>query len=384
MAQALQPAPLQPPPANPFPITAEVWKTWLYLAYQTIGQGGQGTFPKLQVATATFSGDNAAQALLTVDKGLYVNYSSTINNIIYGFACNVTRAAGSQFTVGAQINTWGGNGVTGELFGVVSQVVGYPGSNAPIVANESAACPLNSTTQLSKWGYNAVFKDRADNATASYAGLGSNQYNYFAQAFVIASQPRSSDGELCGWNVGINFLDQSLDQETVPAWSSSVTYSPGQSVSNAGVVWAAIQASLNQAPGAASLYWVQRTVGTTTNKAIGIDFSTLSITAMGRMASAIRFRATEFLHWEETGQVGTNFDAITSIHRICDNGGTLRLGVNVSTGTPYLTSSKVALGGGAAATLGTVGGSGPTTAAQDGWRLIKDTLGVSYWVPCWI
>lgn len=43
----------------------------------------------------------------------------------------------------------------------------------------------------------------------------------------------------------------------------------------------------------------------------------------------------------------------------------------------------VALGGGAAATLGTIGGSGPTTAAQAQWLEI-DINGVAHWIPVWV
>lgn len=43
----------------------------------------------------------------------------------------------------------------------------------------------------------------------------------------------------------------------------------------------------------------------------------------------------------------------------------------------------VALGGGAAPTLGTIGGSGPATAAQNTWMRVIDTSGAAFWVPVW-
>jgi len=42
----------------------------------------------------------------------------------------------------------------------------------------------------------------------------------------------------------------------------------------------------------------------------------------------------------------------------------------------------IALGAGAAATLGTIGGSGPTVAAQAQWVEI-DINGVAHWIPVW-
>ena len=45
-------------------------------------------------------------------------------------------------------------------------------------------------------------------------------------------------------------------------------------------------------------------------------------------------------------------------------------------------NNPIALGGGATATLGTIGGSGPTTAAQAQWVEI-DVNGVAHWIPAW-
>jgi hypothetical protein len=43
----------------------------------------------------------------------------------------------------------------------------------------------------------------------------------------------------------------------------------------------------------------------------------------------------------------------------------------------------VALGGGAAPTFGTIGGSGPATAAQNTWMRWLDSAGVAMWIPVW-
>lgn len=43
----------------------------------------------------------------------------------------------------------------------------------------------------------------------------------------------------------------------------------------------------------------------------------------------------------------------------------------------------VALGPGAAATLGTIGGSGPVSAAQSKWMEVVDSTGETFWVPGW-
>lgn len=43
----------------------------------------------------------------------------------------------------------------------------------------------------------------------------------------------------------------------------------------------------------------------------------------------------------------------------------------------------VAMGGGAAPTVGTIGGSGPATAGQNSWLRVVDSTGAACWVPAW-
>ena len=58
-------------------------------------------------------------------------------------------------------------------------------------------------------------------------------------------------------------------------------------------------------------------------------------------------------------------------------------GTSVESPVFKTTTALVALGGGAAPTLGTIGGSGPASAAQNSWVLMKDSTGASFWVPVW-
>lgn len=43
----------------------------------------------------------------------------------------------------------------------------------------------------------------------------------------------------------------------------------------------------------------------------------------------------------------------------------------------------IALGGGAGPTFGTIGGTGPATAAQNSWMRVLDSTGAAFWVPAW-
>lgn len=84
-------------------------------------------------------------------------------------------------------------------------------------------------------------------------------------------------------------------------------------------------------------------------------------------------------------------NAGTVAWRNAANGADITLGVDTSdtlalgTGAADIQWQKplVALGGGAAATLGTIGGSGPATAAQNSWMRVKDSAGIAFWVPAW-
>jgi hypothetical protein len=46
-------------------------------------------------------------------------------------------------------------------------------------------------------------------------------------------------------------------------------------------------------------------------------------------------------------------------------------------------AALIAMGGGSSATLGTIGGSGPTVAGQNTWKGFLDSTGASFWVPVW-
>lgn len=84
-------------------------------------------------------------------------------------------------------------------------------------------------------------------------------------------------------------------------------------------------------------------------------------------ASTITDAATFYIN--DAPQQGTNA-TITNAYALWIDAGRIRI------------DQGVALGGGAAPTLGTIGGSGPATAAQNQWLEITIN-GTRNWVPCW-
>lgn len=83
--------------------------------------------------------------------------------------------------------------------------------------------------------------------------------------------------------------------------------------------------------------------------------------------------------------VGASLEAAgeTNVNLIVKSKGTGTLKLDPTTGDIQWGKALVALGGGAAPTLGTIGGTGPATAAQNTWMRVLDSAGAAFWVPVW-
>ncbi len=74
--------------------------------------------------------------------------------------------------------------------------------------------------------------------------------------------------------------------------------------------------------------------------------------------------------------------AITNAYALWVDDGTVKIDNGLDAAGTVVVRTAVAMGGGAAPTLGTIGGSGPTAAAQNEWMKISTQNGVRY-VPVW-
>lgn len=374
------------PPGPNVPKDSEGWDNWFYRLYQMLLEDG-GVFPALRVqgkdGTGSFTADkNMFQELLSLDCGLYSDYSSDNGNIIYGFAANVRRSRGNNLTVGAQLNAWGPKEGFGSVFGIATEAHGNDPFTGALIGIETTPISKYNNNTSAKLGMDAVFKDRLDGAT-SVSVLGSDRYNYYSSAHWISSQARSLTGERCGWTRGVSFIGQCLDEQNPPAWNAVVNYSAGQVVTSGGLAWQAIQSSLNQVPAVPSAYWVQHTPAGTFSGAIGIDFSSVPVSVIARTASAMRLRDGMAIHYDCTGAIGSLFDNVAGVMRVVENAGSLRFGVEVASGELHISRAADAPGGGAAATPATVGGTGPAAAAQAGWINFTHTALGNIWFPYW-
>lgn len=156
----------------------------------------------------------ASQRLLSTNFGFYSNWTDSLNQIMYGFAANVVRTGGFQYTVAAQLNAYAeDNAVSGATFGAVTQAWNKPTAATDLVGSEFSIINETPSTISAKVGSNIVFKNRADGVPTVVSGLLTNAYNTNSMALYISSQVRSLAGERCGWRFGIRFDEYSLDAD---------------------------------------------------------------------------------------------------------------------------------------------------------------------------
>lgn len=374
-------------PPNSGAVTDTEWQRWFQDVYDTTMQDGLTTDKWNLVGktrNATASNEMLEQDLIKWNVGHYVDYYSKSGNIAYGFAAAVRRQSGSNLTVGAQLDAISNAPDALGLFGCAIEAIGDQNFVSPIVGLESTAACLYGNNESAKWAFNPVFKDRADGQANVLYAIGNDRFNYFAHAIVVTSQSRSGTGEHCGFNSGLMFSGDCLDGVNAPNWSASVTYQPGMMVISGGRSWKAVLPSLNQAPAVPSNYWVWTSpVGTATD-AVGIDFVPMSLTAQGRMASAIRLRDFMRIHWEVTGTIGTYFDSTNARHVLTDQAGTAIFSIGVAApagaGVPDINQVGI-VAAGAGCTLAGAGGP-PNVAAQAGWVTFR-LAGTPIYIPFW-
>lgn len=331
--RGISPDPLLPPPQGG-QLSDPAWTRWFFQLYQMLMADG-ATFPKVGVQgrerVGHLANHNLFQELITLDCGMYSDYTSASGSIIYGFAANVKRSAGTAFVVGQQINAWGDTG-TGSVFGQALVAVGQNNFTEALIGSESMTFNMYNDNRNAKWGYNAVFANKGPTPV-----LGGNRYNYFACGMVFSSEQRDAVvNEFCGWTRGLLFVDWSLDSQNPPAWNAAVTYGGGQVVLSGGQCWQSIQANVNQLPAFVSVYWVPNSgAGDANARAIGIDFSSMGVTTIARMGSAIRLRDTMKFGWESSGVIYSQFDPALGRLTLVGNAANARLAVDVATGFLY-------------------------------------------------
>lgn len=113
--------------------------------------------------------------------------------------------------------------------------------------------------------------------------------------------------------------------------------------------------------------------------------SFLSVAANPASAGALRLANLGLIYARNAANSGDIFigcvDASNKIQ--IGDAGNAGFIINPGTGNIQWNKTFAGLGGGAPPTLGTIGGTGPTVAAQNSWLPMLDSTGAACWVPVW-
>lgn len=315
-------SPLAAPPPLGETLESSQMQQMLYQLYERTAQNGI-VGERLRISSprngeAKFENHNFYQGLVTLNMGLYSDWTTDQGMIAYGFACNVRRSDGSAITVGGQINAWGGTtqvARTQQVFGANLVALGPKGHIGSLIACEVSPVPFGDDSLAPKIGIDNVFIIGYDRGLAPV--LGANLYNYYSSGTRYTAIPRGPNGEYCGWAVCEAFLSGCMDLQNAPNWSGSVTYGAGQLVFDASVgrYYKAIFGNTNNLPSASPAFWVLHL----DNKAIGIDFSSIDVTTLSRIGSAIRVRDTMRIDYNAEGTIGQLYDPNTNMMVLVSN-----------------------------------------------------------------
>ena len=114
-------------------------------------------------------------------------------------------------------------------FGIATEAWNFsdPRSDSgPLVNEVSVISQHPDKPFIRKRGLDVVFKNRPD--SRRYKGIrggkATNTYNTYANAIVISSQARSTEGEYCGWTAAIRLGPHALDWSAKQPFSAIIDY----------------------------------------------------------------------------------------------------------------------------------------------------------------
>ncbi len=143
---------------------------------------------------------------------------------LFGYAANINRIGGPLKAVGAQLNAYSNNPATDTpagVWGIATEA--WSGSNgteplvsAKLIGGEFAVLSQYHLNVSPILGADFVFKNRGDSQPdVLHGSAGSNQFNKNSRAINISTgnnAGRPPSGAYTGWNTGIYFAQNSLDQ----------------------------------------------------------------------------------------------------------------------------------------------------------------------------
>lgn len=150
----------------------------------------------------------------------YQNYSSAKSGSgsLFGYAANIKRVGGSRKVVPGQFNGYAMDASGASVWGIATEAwtgdaVTEPIGDAPLIGGEASIISQKHDNTKPLVGSDVVFKNRKDGATEVLHGsIGSNAFNRYSKGINISSQGRPISGAFTGWNIGIYFASDSLDE----------------------------------------------------------------------------------------------------------------------------------------------------------------------------
>ena len=184
-----------------------------------LGQGdGTGGTEFIEVGADYLKTKTGKVTLMDYVKARNTEVSSLISNNSYAINAEIKAPSGSNFQVVPGVFHGHSMGGTGTVWGCTTEA--WTGDQTTGGVSSTTLCALENGVfsqyhnQVDRViGTDNVFKNRPDDLIggAVRGGLGANRYNANSIAYWVTSQPRSTAGEYCGWNRGLQFDANSLD-----------------------------------------------------------------------------------------------------------------------------------------------------------------------------
>ncbi len=365
---------LKPSSTNAFDLgtALALWRN-AYLAGTLFGTQGTLT-ANLPFLSLTATWNNAA-----------VNFQGLLINIINTASANPSKLIETQISGTDRFYTdTGGNVYLSGALGIGSAVPDATVADVRIVSILTGVPTVLIRAIAAQTG--DLLQTQSSGGVAS-AGITVSGAGYFG-ATGVSSTEALRVTPLAAANVGMVLRGLSGQTGDLTQWQTNVgTIVTG--VSNAGALYVGRSGVISTeiasfTPGAASLIAVIiRGLASQTGDLLDIQTSGASnifqFTALASMVNGLQFNPANTGGSPSVIAIGSD----PNITVLLDSKGTgfvrlLSAGADIQWGKPL-----VALGGGLAPTLGTIGGTGPATAAQNSWMRGVDSTGAAFWVPVW-
>lgn len=314
-----------------------------------VGFSAAPTADTVAIGDATYLLDyNAGDPRVTFDTNDRLEYAratNTLSFIVGGTTEAIFTAAGLQVINGLNVGFSGTPGDDQVQVGDASFIVNYNAGTPTINFDTGDSFYYNRGTNTHEWAVGSVVE-----MLLSASGLA------ITNGLVVGFSGTPGDDEVRvgDANFGLDFLGGGADTPSInfDSGGDGIFYSRLSNIMSFVGSGGQLTLDLGSSPMTLSL---------------GINPAPMLLRMANGSSGAIQFRNAANSAW---------LAMLT-----CSTGNDLQLGDG--TNDVQFMLPLVALGGGAAPTLGTIGGTGPAAAGQNTWARFLDSAGAAYFVPVW-